>query len=187
MPNSIEIWQTFRDAYSSVGDLRQDRRRRGALGRRPTKVDRARRPVLTGRDDDRDARPRRRTRRHAPPGWRPCWAASRWASLFAAPYAVFLAAGLRLPARAGGVDQLPRLLLRRARARRSTGRSSGSTTTRAVLGDPDVRRVVRATSLMFLVINVPLTVVLSLVLADGAQRRRSAAAPSCGSPTSCPT
>ena len=37
VPNSIEIWQTFRDAYSDVRDLRQDAGRRRARRARPTR------------------------------------------------------------------------------------------------------------------------------------------------------
>ena len=48
-------------------------------------------------DDDRRARSAAPRLRRPPRGWRPCWAASRWGSLFAAPYAVFLAAVFAYP------------------------------------------------------------------------------------------
>ena len=85
-PNSIEIWQTFRDAYSSVGDLRQDLGRRRAVGTRPTRSPSS--PVSPEPEPDDDERPdatepgpRTGALRRAPArGWRPCWAASPWGS-----------------------------------------------------------------------------------------------------------
>ena len=55
----------------------------------------------------------------------------------------------------------------------------------AVLSDPDVQRSFLNVGI-FLVINVPLTVVLSLVLAT-ALNSSPVRARSCGSPTTCPT
>ena len=82
------------------------------------------------------------------------------------------------------MDQLPRLLLRRPGAtveRPFVGLDNYT----AVLGDPAVRESFVNVA-EFLVINVPLTVVLSLLLAtalNGAVRGRRC----CGSPTTCPT
>ena len=56
----------------------------------------------------------------------------------------------------------------------------------AVLGDPDVRRSFVNVGI-FLLINVPLTVVLSLVLAAATERGRRGRGRSCGSRTTCPT
>ena len=47
VPNSIEIWQTFRDAYSQVGDLRQGRPWTPPCRRRRDKVDELAGAVLT--------------------------------------------------------------------------------------------------------------------------------------------
>ena len=56
----------------------------------------------------------------------------------------------------------------------------------AVLSDPDVQRAFLNVGI-FLVINVPLTVVLSLRAGDGTELDHPGHARSCGSPTTCPT
>ena len=85
------------------------------------------------------------------------------------------------PARLRGLDVLPRLLLHRARASASPHPFVGLDNYKTVLTDPAVLAVVRATSAIFLIINVPLTVVLSLVLASRAEPGDPRAARSSGS------
>ena len=111
VPNSIEIWQTFRDEWSVRGDLRQELgRRRPGHGSR--QGDRARRPVLTAGPFDHGTH--RRTGggkagtnpAGGPPG-PPAGGNAVRRAVRRVPRR-----GLRLPAGAGGVDQLPRLLLR---------------------------------------------------------------------------
>ena len=122
VPNSIEIWQEFRDAYTESVIFGEEPVDEALSAGAADEATDARRPVLSEHRDDHD---QRRPRGRVPAG-HPRRPARRLAALlgrqplgmlFAAPYAVFLAAGVRLPARARGVDQLPRLLLRRARRR----------------------------------------------------------------------
>ena len=175
VPNSVEIWQTFRDAYSKAVifgkadiDERVDRGRRQGQPTRRAVADRSGRPIDSRRRPRRPAGGRR-PRVRAGAGRRSS-AGSRWASLLAAPYAVFLAAIFAYPLVFAVWISLPRLLLRRARRGGRPARSSGCDNYTTVAHRPGRAAVVPATSAIFLVINVPLTVVLSLVLATALNR-----------------
>ena len=162
VPNSVTIWQTFRDAYSSSVIFGQGPVER--LTAAADKIDQLQ-PGLTARHDHRRARasaelgPRAARPRRHPLG-----------TLFVAPYAVFLAVVFAYPLgfavymsftdyffAAPGVKRRP--AVRRVR-----------TTTSRCFSDPAVLQSF-VNVVMFLVINVPLTVVLSLVLATALNRR----------------
>ena len=77
---------------------------------------------------------------------------------------------LRLPARLRRCGCRSTTTSSPPRVRRSTGRSSGSTTTWNALTDDKVQQSFRNV-VVFLVINVPLTVVLAIASGDRAERR----------------
>ena len=104
----------------------------------PTEVDEPRRRVLTRTAAMTTARARAggRARPRPAAGWRPSFGRQPLGIAVRRAVRHLPRRRLRLPARARGVDDLPRLLLRRARAPASTGRSSASTTTPTVLERP---------------------------------------------------
>ena len=178
--NSIEIWQDVPRRVLVVGDLRQVLDRRRALGRvrqghRPRRSVLSRSPTTMSAQTETETETADRTP--------PARSRSRLATLlgrqplgivFAAPYAVFLAVVFAYPlglavwisfhdyffAAPGAEVERPFV---------------GLENYRTVLDDPAVRESFGNVAL-FLVINVPLTVVLSLVLAaalNGAIRGRA--------------
>ena len=188
------IWQTFRDAYSEsvifgkkpvpdafsaaaekvdqlaagpdatahAAAAAHGRARTGGLGRRgrPRRAARSRVAAVLGRH---------------PVGLRPGRAVRR-----------LHRRGLRLPARLRRLHVASTTTSSPRPVRPSTGRSSGCDNYSAVLTDPAVRRSFGNIG-VFLLINVPLTVVLSLLLAIALNRRRSGPGRSSGSASTCRT
>ena len=84
--------------------------------------------------------------------------------LFAAPYALFIAVVFAYPLGFAVWMSFHQLLLHRPGRQRAAPVRRAATTTATALSDPAVRQAF-GNIVVFLVINVPLTVVLSLVLA----------------------
>ena len=178
VPNSVEIWQTFRNAVQRSGDLRQEADRAVVRRRRREDQDLDQRRLRRW-----PSRPRRRGGRMR----KVVRACTRSAPLFVAPYAIFLVALFGYPLVLRGLHLILRLLLRGAGRRRRPALRRSAELHRHPERPAFQRSVLNVFE--FILINVPLTVLLSLVLASALNAKlpfRRSSGRATTSPTSRP-
>ena len=144
VPNSVEIWQTFRDAYTKsviFGDRPRTFTRAATIDALAAHEAVASSLVTASQTEGRPTTPGRPARRRLGPDPR---ASHPIGMLLVAPYVVFIAVVFAYPLGVRGLDVLPRLLLHRARRRSCDRPFVGLDNYKTVLTDPAVLPVVRA-------------------------------------------